>query len=130
MSRSRLSLTVLSALCVAAAGAANAQPVGASVILASADFASPNYGPGPVDTRRTLEWDSKRGRWGVRLGVEQRSDHLSEWQDIQPGLYYKITPRLHIGGAVSLSPPPQINQRLVEPQESTPRVRLETTFKF
>ena len=49
---------------------------------------------------------------------------------MQPGLYYKVTPRLHIGGAVSLAPDPTINPRRVDPQGATPRVRLETTFKF
>jgi hypothetical protein len=49
---------------------------------------------------------------------------------VQPGLYYRITPRFHIGGAVSLAPDPQINPRQVDPQPSAPRVRLETTFKF
>jgi hypothetical protein len=104
---------------------------GAGVLLVAAnDFASSNYGPGPVTTGRTLEWDSRKGRWGLKLGVEQRTDQLSEWRDVQPGLYYKVTPRLHIGGAVSLSPEPTINPRLADPQASNPRVRLETTFKF
>ena len=113
-----------------AAGGAWAQPEAATVQLVANDFATPNYAPGPVTTGRTLEWDSHKGRWGLRLGVEQRTDRLGEWRDVQPGLYYKITPSLHIGGAVSLAPNPTINSRQVDPQGSAPRVRLETTFKF
>ncbi len=132
MARSRLSLLAISAIAlVAAGGAACAQSAPApSLILAANDFASSNYGPGPVTTGRTLEWDSRKGRWGLRLGMEQHTDRFSEWRDVQPGLYYKLTPRLNIGGAVSLSPPPAVNPRLVDPQGHSPRVRLETTFKF
>ncbi len=100
--------------------------------MASNDFmtGTPAGAPGPVTTGRTLEWDSRKGRWGLKLGVEQHTDRLGEWRDVQPGLYYRITPRFHIGGAVSLAPDPQINTRQVDPQPTAPRVRLETTFKF
>ena len=126
----RLGMLAVSATTLAvAAGQAYAQPE-AAVMLVGNDFSSPNYGPGPVTTGRTLEWDSRKGRWGLKLGVEQRTDRFGEWRDVQPGLYYKLTPRLHIGGAVSLAPEPPINPRMVEPQGPTPRVRLETTFKF
>jgi hypothetical protein len=131
MTPARLTILAVMALVISAsAGQACAQAVSPGPILAANDFVSPNYGPGPVTTGRTLEWDSRKGRWGLKLGVEQRTDQLSEWRDVQPGVYYKLTPQLHIGGAVSLVPPPAINPRLVDPQASTPRVRLETTFKF
>jgi hypothetical protein len=113
-----------------AAGSAWAQPGSLGLVLAANDFTTSNSAPGPVTTGRTLEWDSRKGRWGLKLGMEQRTDRLSEWHDVQPGLYYRITPRFHIGGAVSLAPDPQINPRQVDPQPSAPRVRLETTFKF
>ena len=131
----RLMVVMLSTAVVsAAASMACAQPNSPGLTLAANDFSAqtptPTYGFGPVTTGRTLEWDSRKGRWGLKLGVEQRTDRLGEWRDIQPGLYYKVTPRLHIGGAVSLAPNPLINQRVVDPQSTAPRVRLETTFKF
>ena len=127
----RLLVLALSTLAVAAAaGGACAQTGGQTLILAANDFSTPNYGFGPSLTGRTLEWDSRKGRWGVKLGMEQRTDRLGEWRDVQPGLYYKLTPRLHIGGAISLAPNPDINQRVVDPKATRPRVRLETTFKF
>ncbi len=127
----RLMILALSTAAVSAvAPVAIAQPNSPGLLLAANDFSTPNYGFGPVTTGRTLEWDSRKGRWGLKLGVEQRMDRLGEWRDVQPGLYYKLTPRLHIGGAVSLAPNPQINQRVVDPQATAPRVRLETTFKF
>ncbi len=131
MTPAKLSVLGLAAsILMMAAGQACAQPDNANLVLAANDFAAPNYGPGPVTTGRTLEWDSRKGRWGLKLGVEQRTDRFSEWRDVQPGVYFKVTPRLHIGGAVSLAPNPLISQRLIEPQASAPRVRLETTFKF
>ncbi len=131
MSSAKLTvLALFGAALVAAAGQACAQPGAAGVMLVANDFASPNDAPGPVTTGRTLEWDSRKGRWGLKLGVEQHTDRLSEWQDVQPGVYFKVTPRLHIGGAVNLTPNPQIDPYVVDPRPAAPRVRLETTFKF
>jgi hypothetical protein len=131
MSSVRLTVLGLSAAALMAlAGQACAQPEAAGVMLVGNDFAASNYAPGPVTTGRTLEWDSRKGRWGLKLGVEQHTDRLTEWHDVQPGVYFKLTPRLHIGGAVSLAPVPQVDPYVVDPRPTAPRVRLETTFKF
>ena len=110
-----------------AVGAAHAQQAPAAVTLVANDFASRASDTTP---RRTLEWDARKGRWGLKLGVEQHTDRDVQWKDIQPGVFYRLTPRLHIGGAVSLAPDQIENQRLGDPQLPAPRVRLETTFKF
>jgi len=127
----RLTFLAIPAIALAiVAGPACAQPDGPSVMLVANDFSVPAYGPGAGITGGTIEWDSRKGRWGLKLGMEQHTDRLGEWRDVQPGLYYKLTPRLHIGGAVSLAPNPTINPRMIDPQGPSPRVRLETTFKF
>jgi hypothetical protein len=127
MSSAKLSMLALfGAALVAVGGHACAAQPEAAVILVANDFAA----PGPVTTGGTLEWDSRKGRWGFKLGVEQHSDRLSEWRDVQPGVYFKVTPRLHIGGAVNLAPDPLVDPYVVEPRPAAPRVRLETTFKF
>lgn len=131
MSAAKLTILAFCATAlVAAAGQACAQPEGATVLLVANDFSPSNPETGPVTTGHTLEWDSRKGRWGLKLGVEQRTDQFGEWRDVQPGLYYKVTPRLHIGGAVSLAPSPLVDQYVVDPRPAAPRVRLETTFKF
>ncbi len=114
----------------AAAGIAQAQPTGGTLVLAAADFASSPYYSSVTVPASQLEWDSRKARWGLKLGVEQHTDRDVQWKDVAPGVFYKLTPRLHIGGAVSLAPDQIENQRLGAPQMPAPRVRLETTFKF
>jgi hypothetical protein len=120
----------------AVGASAHAQSVqggqGAQMILAANDFATPapNASSG---AGHTLEWDSKTARWGLKLNVEPRLDRDTQLRDLSPGVFYKVTPRLHIGGAVTLAPDPGAGfetQRFTSPQAPNPRVRLETTFKF
>ncbi len=114
----------------AAAGGVQARVGGADLILAANDFVTPSYGETSTVPRSTLEWNPRKGRWGLALGVEQHSERDVQWKDVSPGVYYRVTKRLHIGGAVSLAPDQADNLRLGQPQLPAPRVRLETTFKF
>jgi hypothetical protein len=127
---SRLSnFCVSAALALAAGSAAHAQS--GLLLLAANDFMGPANSDSVTVPRSSLEWDAKKARWGLKLGVEQHTDRDVELKDVQPGLFYRITPRLHIGGAVSLAPDQlESTQRLTDPQLPAPRVRLETTFKF
>ncbi|HEY2483115.1 MAG TPA: hypothetical protein VGI30_13105 [Caulobacteraceae bacterium] len=126
-----LVIAVASTLAFAAGGfAAHAEDV-RLMAVSDADFAAPSLGGAATTPRRTLEWDASKGRWGLSLGVEQHSlDRALELKDISPGVYYRLTRRLHIGGAVSLAPDETETLRLGQPQVPAPRVRLETIFKF
>lgn len=113
---------------VAGAFGACAQQAPTRIMIAAPSLTAPGA---PVTTSQTLEWDPKKGRWGLKLGVEQHLGRDGQWTDMQPGVFYKITPRFHIGGAVSLAPEQIQDPRLLQsPQPAKPRVRLETTFKF
>jgi len=128
-----VAIATLSTLAVmAAGGVARADPATAPSVAAQNEFAAPtSYGPNATVPRRTLEWDANRGRWGLNLGVEQHAtDQNVQWKDVSPGVYYRLTKRLHIGGAVSLAPDQAETLRMGQPQLPAPRVRLETTFKF
>ena len=125
---SRLRDLCVSAALVLAAGSAHAQS--GLLVLAANDFSGPAGSSSDTVPRSSLEWDAKKARWGLKLGVEQHTDRDVQLRDVQPGLYYRITPRLHIGGAVSLAPDQlESTQRLTDPQMPAPRVRLETTFR-
>jgi hypothetical protein len=131
LARTILTALVLSAALGAAGGSARAEPVGGQLLLAAQDFSAPSTGDGAPAPKRTLEWDAAKSRWGLNLGVEQHGAGQDiGWRDVAPGVYYKLTRRLHIGGAVSLAPDQPDSARLGQPQTPAPRVRLETTFKF
>ena len=126
---SRLSTLIVSAaLAMTAASMAHAQ---GGLILAANDFSGPAGSSSVTVPRSSLEWDAKKARWGLKLGVEQHTDRDVQLRDVQPGPLLPDHARLHIGGAVSLAPDQlESTQRLTDPQLPAPRVRLETTFKF
>ncbi|HEY1561971.1 MAG TPA: hypothetical protein VGF71_13965 [Caulobacteraceae bacterium] len=113
-----------------AAHAEDGQPTLVAMTTDS-DFASASAGGSPTTPRRTLEWNSAKGRWGLSLGVEQHDvGRDTELKDVSPGVYYRLSKRLHIGGAVNLAPDQPETLRLGQPQFPAPRVKLETVFKF
>ena len=121
------------ALC-AGSFAAHAEDGGQAMLVSmstDSDFASPTANGTATTPRRTLEWDSAKGRWGLSLGVEQHAaDREVQPKDVSPGVYYRLTRRLHIGGAVNLAPDQVETTRFGQPQFPAPRVKLETVFKF
>ncbi len=104
----------------------------APISLASSDFMGQGANAAAVAPGRTLEWDPHKGRWGLKLGVDERVDRETDLRDLAPGVFYRLSPRLHIGGDVTLAPDTILspNQHFATPQAPNPRVRLETTFKF
>jgi hypothetical protein len=80
---------------------------------------------------QVLKWDAAKGRWGLTFNLQQPSTRETTLNDIQAGAYYKITPSLRVGGAFAfgeqqIAPGPKPNT----PDNSQPRVQLETKFKF
>ena len=103
------------------------------IMLAAKDFIAQGPAPSAPASGRTLEWDPRKGHWGLKLGVDPRTDRETQFRDMAPGVFYKLSPRLHIGGDVTLAPdsfPGVPGQHLIDPQSPNPRVRLETTIKF
>ncbi len=129
MARSRLMVAALAALALAAAAGAHAESQ-ARLMLVANDFNGPAGSASSIAPRHSLEWDARTGRWGLKLGVEQHFDRDVQLKDLEPGVYYRLTPRLHVGGGFSLAPDQVDSLRLSVPQMPAPRVRLETTLKF
>jgi len=118
-------------------GAANAvhaqsvrgQPVITTDNLTGVTLDEGQWGPQPV--HHSLEWiGDKRGRIVLKLDMTQPVGRDMQARDVQAGAYYRITPSLRIGGAVSLGDAPAVPDRSNLPQTQAPRVRFETNFKF
>jgi len=114
------------ALISAAAGAAHAADKGKPVdftVRSEPMAVSPNAG-------RALKMDAARGKFGLTVTVQQPGERAAVPNDIAAGAYYRITPSVRVGGSVALGPQdytPRLNQ--ARPAD-TPKVRLETAFKF
>jgi hypothetical protein len=108
-----------------AAGGAHAaeaaRPRTTSNLVSDAPWATPA-------PQKQLQWDSK-GRWGFRLDMNQPANRDPDWKDMQAGAYFRITPSLQVGGSVSMGDRLASPQR-VTPLDATPKVHLETAFRF
>jgi len=79
---------------------------------------------------KSLKWDTRKGRWGVTLNLEQPDSREMQWNDVEAGAYFRVTPSLRVGGAVALGEQESPTFKKTEPQPGAPRVRLETALKF
>ena len=84
----------------------------------------------PQGTAKSLKLDTRKGRWGVTLNFDQPQARDATANDVQSGAYFRVTPKLRIGGAVALGEKERPPYQGSEPVEGRPRVRLETAFKF
>jgi hypothetical protein len=122
-------LTGMSATIAHAAPAAKAPPAPAATFTARDAFAPDLNQWGPQQSHRALQWDNRKGKWGLKLDYDQSTIRDMGWNDMQAGAYYKVTPSLRVGGAVSMTSPQQnISPKLA--QDKAPGVKLETAFKF
>lgn len=69
------------------------------------------------------------GRWGLKLDMEQPLGRDMGWKDVKAGAYIRLTPNIRVGGSVGLGDRLAQPQK-VTPQDASPRVHLETAFKF
>ncbi len=123
----------VAAMMAAATGVAQAEtlsPLPNPTFTARDAFAPDLNQWGPQAGRRSLEWDSKKARWGVKLDLDRRVGRPLSYtdRDVQAGAYYKITPSFRVGGALSLGSTPDPQATI--PADRAPKVRLETAFKF
>lgn len=119
------------ALLASGASAAHAQSNAAAAAKGkTADFTVRSETSVTPQGNKSLKWDTRKGRWGVTLNLEQRGERDTQWNDVEAGAYFRVTPSLRVGGAVALGEKEAPAYKKTEPQESAPRVRLETAFKF
>jgi hypothetical protein len=95
----------------------------------SADFSVRTETSTNAQGGKSLKWERK-GRWGVSLDLDQRDERGTQLNDVQAGAYFRVTPSLRVGGAVALGEEENPTFKKTEPRDASPRVRLETAFKF
>ncbi len=109
----------------ASAHAETLRPIRTAPVTEFAKDTQPWTAPAP---RKTLQFDTN-GRWGLRLDMDQLANRETQWKDVQAGAFFRITPSLRVGGSVALTDKMASPQQ-VTPQDATPRVHLETNFRF
>ena len=135
MSGRRLLLGVISAVVAMTGAAAHAQTKATpqdSFTVRDSFAPDPNQW-GPQIGRRSLQWDSKKAKWGLKLDMEQQYGAPLTYgdnnRDVQAGAFYKITPSFRVGGSVRLGAMNEGPQPVM-PTDKAPKVRLETALKF
>jgi hypothetical protein len=132
--RSAIRLAAAAAVLAAWAGAAHAadpkgpdQRAGAKPM----DFTVRMDQAGTSVQAPSVKWDAEHKRWGFTLNLQQPDTRASNWNDIQAGAYYRITPSLRVGGAFALGDQqPLPGPKPAAPEVGQPRVQFETKFKF
>ena len=79
---------------------------------------------------QSLRMDATKGQFGLTFTLQQPGERRATPNDIAAGAYYRITPSVRVGGSVAFGDQdltPRTNQ--ARPADS-PKVRLETAFKF
>lgn len=91
----------------------------------NANPSAPSIVPAP---HKTYSFDVK-GRWGVNLNVQQPTNRDVDWKDVEAGAYFNLSKSIRVGGSVGLGDKFAQPQHLT-PEDTAPRVHLETAFKF
>lgn len=123
----------VAAAVIAAGASARAETKGTPVdnFTVRDSFASDSNQWSPQVGRRSLQWDSKKAKWGLKLDMDQQLGLPQNYgnRDVQAGAFYKITPSFRVGGSVRVGAMNDGPQPVI-PSDSSPKVRLETALKF
>ena len=94
-------MAAMAALAMAGAGVcAHAAP--SDLFAQHDDFTPQTNQIGPPAPHKTLQWDSRKGRWGLNLDMAQPGDRDVQGRDARVGVTYRIAPGLHTGLGVAL----------------------------
>lgn len=115
------------------AGAAHAQS-GKSKAPAAADTrtaARDAYTLDQAQGTKVLEVDAAK-RWGLKLTMQPPVTRDIQLKDVEAGAYYKINPKLRVGGAVGLADgtAPDAAPKAAAKDLTAPKVKLNAIFKF
>ncbi|HYE46297.1 MAG TPA: hypothetical protein VEA44_11060 [Caulobacter sp.] len=133
MSKALYMAATAALILIGSAGAAHAQQAKArpsEEFRVRGDFDLRDSRLGPARSDRSLQFDAKTGKWGVKVGLGAPVGREADAKDLEAGAYFKVTPSLRVGGAVGLASERDNPVRRPNERDEAPRVRLETTFKF
>jgi len=85
---------------------------------------------GPERAERSLQFDSRAGKWGLKVGLGAPLGRDADAKDLEAGAYFRVTPSLRVGGALGVASERDNPVRRPGQKDEAPRVRLETSFKF
>ncbi|MDQ8030346.1 MAG: hypothetical protein REJ23_16600 [Brevundimonas sp.] len=105
---------------------AAAKPKAAADFTVKGDFAKQT----PLGPGQTLQFDADKGRWGLKLDLDQPAYREMQLKDVQAGAYFKVTPNVRVGASAGVDARSDLAPAPRKPEPVAPRVRLETAFKF
>jgi hypothetical protein len=121
-----MGVAALAAACVASSAFAG---TAADLFTQQNDFAPQPNQIGPQASHRTLTMDI-HGRWGIDFDMTTPTDRDVQGRDGRFGVNYRIGTNLRAGVGVTLGPEFTPDGHSVDNTGPTPRVRLQTSFKF
>ncbi len=121
-------LALLGASAAAAQTAPRVRAPDSTPAFSTRTAGSPEGQWGPQGSRQSLAWE-ERGRWGVRLDLQQPVGRERDLNDVEAGAYLRLNRALSVGGAVRLQDLPAQTRELT-PRDRNPRVRVETRLQF
>jgi hypothetical protein len=122
-------MATMVALAMASAGVC-AQAAPSDLFPQQDDFTPKPNQIGPPAPHRTLQLDSRTGRWGLSLDMAQPGDRDVQGRDTRVGVTYRVAPGFHTGVGVALGSEETPDGRRIDNDGAAPRVQLETNFKF
>jgi hypothetical protein len=73
---------------------------------------------------------NQNGRLSLRFDMRERVTEALPREEVEAGAYYQISPRLRVGGSLSLQAESFDAGRVRNPQDVDAGIRLESAFRF
>ena len=80
----------------------------------------------------TYDWESPGGRWGITLGIQDRSASRFATEDVSAGAFVNRGDRFRLGGELRFTSPDSefFNLRETEADRREPEVKFESALRF
>ena len=86
--------------------------------------------PTSLEEMDTIDVPLNGGRWGVRFGIDDRSDSRFQREDVSAGAFVNLGDRFRLGGEVRFSAPESEYLTQTETEERQPEIKFESALRF